>query len=1254
MIGQVAALRRAICTMAALHDDVGERQRRAARGRRPAAADDPAQGGAVRRRHRRDRRAASRARPTRRRFWRNIVPAQDRDHRGAAERWRRRRRTTTRRDRATPATRRRRNWGGFLTDVAVRPAGATASRRVARRDRAGAAARARGRAARAAATPATPSARSTASATVGGLRRRGRHRPVGAYGFRALFPQLRRRRCRTSSTATCRALTEDSFPGVLANVIAGRIANRLDLGGVNYTVDAACASSLAALDLAVQGARAPAPATWCCAAAPTCTTASTTTCCSRACTRCRRPGSAARSTPTPTASRSARASACVVLKRLADAERDGDRIYAVIKGVAGSSDGKSLGPDRAAPGGPGARARARVRARPGVARARSGWSRRTAPAPSSATAPSSRRSTEVFDAAGRAARAGARSARSSRRSATPSARPAWPGLIKAALALHHGVLPPTAQHEAAQPRPGTGEASPFVFRASARGRGPAGAAGAARQRVRLRRHQLPRVLDGARGGERPAPRHAELAGRAVAVPRPPTRAGRGPALDWSSAAAVGAGPRLRDLARTVARPAAAAGAARHRRRELADLRDAARRRAPATAPTRRRLPCARRRRLTRGTRRVPVPRPGQPAPGMLAELFVAFPRLAAPARLGARSGAQRMFPPAAFTARGPRGAGARRSPTRGSRSPRSASSSLAVAELLALVGVAARHARRPQLRRARRAARWPARSTSGELLALSAARGELHPRRRGRRPGRDGRGRAPDADAVAQRSSLGLRRGRLANRNAPGADRASPAPPRRSSWRAATRLRPRASTAAPAAGGVRVPQPGGRRRAATPLRGRARRRCRRRAAHPGVVERRPRRRIPATPTRPRAARRAGRAPVRFAERDRGDVRGRRAHLRRGRARAGAHAAGRQDPRRPAAPGRPPGDASGEGALRGPGPRCSPRSRPRGSRSTPRRCSRRAARLPMDLEAPAVPAPTAWWVERARARGRRRASCPPTRCGCSTRPWRWAGVRARGSGWWPSTCGRCASMLEAQRDVLLSYLGRRADPAGGVPPCEVVAAAVVAAVARPVRAIDPPSSCSPSSASAPATPGRDARPRPRPRGGPQHRLDQAHRDPRELAERLGRRRGPRRRSRSRWSRSWPALKTLRGILGWLEAAPAGAPAGQHLRASPSRRRSVGGGRGRPATMRFVPELRPAVDPPAARPRFAGVGVDRRVGRVRAAGDAVREAVNGGGATVGRRRREAAAGRWCIGRGRARGRASCSRIADQRPQRARSPA
>ena len=43
---------------------------------------------------------------------------------------------------------------------------------------------------------------------------------------------------------------ESSFPGLLGNVIAGRIANRFDLHGTNCVVDAACASSLAALRLA--------------------------------------------------------------------------------------------------------------------------------------------------------------------------------------------------------------------------------------------------------------------------------------------------------------------------------------------------------------------------------------------------------------------------------------------------------------------------------------------------------------------------------------------------------------------------------------------------------------------------------------------------------------------------------------------------------------------------------------------------------------------------------------------------------------------------------------------------------------------------------------------------------------------------------------------------------------------------------------------------------------------------------------------
>jgi acyl transferase domain-containing protein len=44
---------------------------------------------------------------------------------------------------------------------------------------------------------------------------------------------------------------EDSFPGLLSNVVAGRIANRFNCGGTNFTTDAACAGSLAAILAAI-------------------------------------------------------------------------------------------------------------------------------------------------------------------------------------------------------------------------------------------------------------------------------------------------------------------------------------------------------------------------------------------------------------------------------------------------------------------------------------------------------------------------------------------------------------------------------------------------------------------------------------------------------------------------------------------------------------------------------------------------------------------------------------------------------------------------------------------------------------------------------------------------------------------------------------------------------------------------------------------------------------------------------------------
>ncbi len=47
-------------------------------------------------------------------------------------------------------------------------------------------------------------------------------------------------------------VTEDTLPGELANIVAGRVANVLNLRGPNFVADAACASSFAAVSAAVE------------------------------------------------------------------------------------------------------------------------------------------------------------------------------------------------------------------------------------------------------------------------------------------------------------------------------------------------------------------------------------------------------------------------------------------------------------------------------------------------------------------------------------------------------------------------------------------------------------------------------------------------------------------------------------------------------------------------------------------------------------------------------------------------------------------------------------------------------------------------------------------------------------------------------------------------------------------------------------------------------------------------------------------
>ncbi len=161
------------------------------------------------------------------------------------------------------------------------------------------------------------------------------------YAFRSLFRQVFGEIPAEVDEALPR-LTEDSFPGVLANVISGRITNRLDLGGRNYTVDAACASSLAAIDLACQELILEKSDMVLAGAADLhngindyLMFASTHA--------LSRKGKCLTFDAGADGIALGEGVAMLVLKRYEDAKRDGDKVYAIIRGVGGSSDGKSLG-----------------------------------------------------------------------------------------------------------------------------------------------------------------------------------------------------------------------------------------------------------------------------------------------------------------------------------------------------------------------------------------------------------------------------------------------------------------------------------------------------------------------------------------------------------------------------------------------------------------------------------------------------------------------------------------------------------------------------------------------------------------------------------------------------------------------------------------------------------------------------------------------------------------------------------------------
>src|SRR6201996_7671751 len=168
------------------------------------------------------------------------------------------------------------------------------------------------------------------------------------YAFRSYLPMLESvapdagRVAREASEPYLPEWTEDSFPGFLLNVAAGRVANRFDLGGANYTVDAACGSSLAAASLAVRELETGAADMVVLGGVDTVQNPFTYLAFSKTHAfsprgRCRPFEASADGIVI------SEGVAVVILKRLADAERDGDRIYAVIKGLGASSDGRAKG-----------------------------------------------------------------------------------------------------------------------------------------------------------------------------------------------------------------------------------------------------------------------------------------------------------------------------------------------------------------------------------------------------------------------------------------------------------------------------------------------------------------------------------------------------------------------------------------------------------------------------------------------------------------------------------------------------------------------------------------------------------------------------------------------------------------------------------------------------------------------------------------------------------------------------------------------
>jgi len=258
---------------------------------------------------------------------------------------------------------------------------------------------------------------------------------------------------------------ESSFPGILGNVVAGRIANRLDLGGTNCVTDAACASSLSALSMAMAELHMGHSDLVITGGADTMNDIFMYICFSK--TPALSPtGDCRPFSDCADGTLLGEGIGMLALKRLADAERDGDRIYAVVAGLGSSSDGRTKSIYAPAPAG---QAKALRRAYQDA-----GYGPETVElveAHGTGTKAGDAAEFEglrtVFEESGRKDRGWCALGSVKSQIGHTKAAAGAAGLFKAVMALHHRVLPPTIKVDRPDPKLNVDE-SPFCINTMAR------------------------------------------------------------------------------------------------------------------------------------------------------------------------------------------------------------------------------------------------------------------------------------------------------------------------------------------------------------------------------------------------------------------------------------------------------------------------------------------------------------------------------------------------------------------------------------------------------------------------------------------------------------------------------------------------------------------------------------------------------------------------------------------------------------------